>query len=125
MLHYITFALIGILAGVLIYQNQKINKLKCYVDADRIRQDEYLKLLKEYKDDSHSVLNTCNAEISGLRNWLTETDQKVSDLTKGIVPDYEKAVEAKKALDKFNDSVSIITGFDPMDAIRSRRSGGE
>lgn len=48
----------------------------------------------------------------------------ITDLRNGIVPDYEKAKAAAKAVDDFNTGLAGIMGYDPMKAIKRERSGG-
>ena len=65
------------------------------------------------------------------QEWKAEADRlrkDVTDLKGGVVPDYEKAKEAAKAVNDFNAGVSGILGFDPYEAIRKTRAengGGE
>jgi hypothetical protein len=54
--------------------------------------------------------------------------EKVANLEKGIVPDFEKAREAANAVNEFNDGITGILGFDPHEALKKLRSdnfGGE
>ncbi len=57
---------------------------------------------------------------------LSETIRKLSD---GVVPDYEKAKAAANAVNKFNDGISAILGFDPFQAYQKEKQremmGGE
>ena len=46
---------------------------------------------------------------------------RVADLEKGIVPDFEKAKEAAAAVNNFNDGITGILGFDPIDALKAQR----
>lgn len=59
---------------------------------------------------------------------LQDQSKRLEDLEKGIVPDFEKAKEAAKAVNDFNAGISGILGFDPHEALRKQRSenfGGE
>lgn len=59
---------------------------------------------------------------------LQDQSKRIEDLEKGIVPDFEKAKEAAKAVNDFNVGISGILGFDPHEALRKQRSenfGGE
>lgn len=57
---------------------------------------------------------------------LAATIQKLAD---GVVPDYEKARAAANAVNKFNDGISAILGFDPFQAYQKEKQremmGGE
>ena len=46
---------------------------------------------------------------------------RVTDLEKGVVPDFEKAKEAAAAVNNFNDGITGILGFDPYDALKAQR----
>lgn len=59
---------------------------------------------------------------------LEDQSKRIEDLEKGVVPDYEKAKEAAKAVNDFNAGISGILGFDPHEALRKQRNdnfGGE
>lgn len=59
---------------------------------------------------------------------IDKLSQSVDNLEKGIVPDFEKAKEAAKAVNDFNVGISGILGFDPHEVLRKQRSenfGGE
>lgn len=47
---------------------------------------------------------------------------RVADLEKGVVPDFEKAKEAAAAVNNFNDGITGILGFDPYDALKAQRN---
>ena len=67
------------------------------------------------------------------RQKIHERVQKLRDdvdnLMKGIVPDYNEAVEAKNAVDNFSRDIANLLNFDPLaaakDARMRRRNGGE
>ena len=60
---------------------------------------------------------------------IQNLNENVEKLMKGIVPDYNEAVEAKKAVDTFSRDITNLLNFDPMAAAREarirRRNGGE
>lgn len=59
---------------------------------------------------------------------LEEQAERIGDLEKGVVPDFEKAKEAAQAVNDFNAGISGILGFDPHDALKKQRAdhfGGE
>lgn len=47
--------------------------------------------------------------------------ERIENLEKGIVPDFEEAKSAVKAVDEFNRGLSNIMGFDPMEALQRDR----
>lgn len=48
----------------------------------------------------------------------------MDDLKNGIVPDYEKAKAATRAMNDFNTGIAQIMGYDPMAVIKRERSKG-
>lgn len=48
--------------------------------------------------------------------------ERIDNLEKGIVPDFEEAKSAVKAVDEFNRGLSNIMGFDPMKALQRDRN---
>lgn len=54
---------------------------------------------------------------------------RVESLEKGVVPDFEEAKQAARAVDDFNRGLSNILGFDPMESLQREREknafGGE
>lgn len=56
-------------------------------------------------------------------------EESIKKLEKGVMPDYEKAMEAAKAVNDFNAGLSAIMGFDPYKALRREQKkeqlGGE
>ena len=58
----------------------------------------------------------------------TRLNERITALEKGIVPDFEKAKEAAKAVNDFNAGISGILGYDPYTALQAQReqnNGGE
>ena len=49
-------------------------------------------------------------------------EQRIGDLEKGIVPDFEKAKAAADAVNDFNAGISGILGFDPHEVLKKQRS---
>lgn len=56
-------------------------------------------------------------------------EDSIKKLENGVMPDYEKAMEAAKAVNDFNAGLSAIMGFDPYEALRREQKkeqlGGE
>lgn len=47
--------------------------------------------------------------------------ERIEKLEKGVVPDYEKAIAAADAVNKFNEGLSNILGYDPVEALEAQR----
>jgi hypothetical protein len=57
---------------------------------------------------------------------LADFEERLSNLEKGVVPDFEKAKAAADAVNDFNTGISGILGFDPHEVLKKqRREGGE
>lgn len=61
--------------------------------------------------------------------YCNEIMARVERLEKGVVPDFEEAKQAARAVDDFNKGLSNILGFDPMASLQKEREkaqyGGE
>ncbi len=76
---------------------------------------------REAVDKASKAAETC---VSGLAGSM---DKRLSDLEKGIVPDFEKAKVAADAVNDFSSGITGILGYDPFDAlkaIRAKENGG-
>lgn len=53
--------------------------------------------------------------------------EKIYDLEKGVIPDYEKARQAVDEVNKFNEGLSNMLGFDPLESMKKARNstGGD
>lgn len=74
--------------------------------------------------------NEANAAAeAAYKNACEKFEKRVSDLEKGISPDYNEALAAKQAVDDFNMGISAILNFDPMESLQRERQkaqlGGE
>ena len=59
---------------------------------------------------------------------LNQIATNVENLSKGVVPDFEKAKEAANAVNQFHAGITGILGFDPYEALKKQREdnfGGE
>ena len=70
--------------------------------------------------------NEANAAAeAAYKNACEKFEKRVSDLEKGISPDYNEALAAKQAVDDFNMGISAILNFDPMAAVKKSREEQE
>lgn len=95
-------------------RNQKRNAaLIDYVDNTIV--DEKKAILFNLREEIYAE---CNKQIVRIEN-----------LEKGIVPDFEEAKQAARAVDDFNKGLSNILGFDPIESLQRERNkaqyGGE
>lgn len=87
--------------------------------------------LIDYVDNT--IVDEKKAVLFDLREELYAECKKliarIENLEKGIVPDFEEAKQAARAVDDFNKGLSNILGFDPIESLQRERSkaqyGGE
>lgn len=77
------------------------------------------KVLVLAKNEAHA------AAEAAYKNACEQFEKRVSDLEKGISPDYNEALAAKQAVDDFNMGISAILNFDPMAAVKKSREEQE
>lgn len=70
---------------------------------------------------SMEKLPEIHTSLESIGNSLEDILRRTGDLEKGIVPDFEQALEAAKAVDNFNAGLSGILGFDPIEAAKKQR----
>ena len=90
-----------------------------YVETMRTAVQEHRKAMEEYILRQNAK---CEENTAALCKELSEAfGNRISDLEGGVIPDYEKAKAAAKAVNDFSTGISGILGFDPMDALRKGR----
>lgn len=112
-------------------RNQKRNTALC--DLLRAEFDQVIAYIGEFKVNSRNDFAETFGKLDGIALKLDQIvlafGKRIDDLEKGISPDYNEAVAAKKAVDEFNQGLSGILGFDPVVAARRQREknhkGGE
>ena len=113
-------------AGVCLYllMQEKKRSLKqktaffAYVDktADSIKQDIRA-------EDDQSWLQVGLETDDKIARALIPLADRIGKLENGLVPDYQAAMRAAEAVNDFNQGISNILGFDPMETIvRGRES---
>ena len=70
---------------------------------------------------SMEKLPEIHTSLESIGNSLEDILRRTGDLEKGIVPDFEQAREAAKAVDNFNAGLSGILGFDPIETAKKQR----
>jgi hypothetical protein len=77
-------------------------------------------------EEKKAILFNLREEIYAECNKLCN---RIENLENGIVPDFEEAKQAARAVDDFNKGLSNILGFDPMESLQRERQkaqlGGE
>lgn len=77
---------------------------------------------KACKAELETVEIQAKAEIEKVKAELSE---RIKKLEEGIVPDFEQAKEATKAVNDFTAGITGILGFDPYSVIKATREAGD
>ena len=77
----------------------------------------------ETEKEFFNVANSKSYEL--IQAAIKRNAEEIEKLKSGAVPDYEKAMEAAKAVNDFNAGISAIMNYDPIETVRSRRQNGE
>ena len=77
----------------------------------------------ETEKEFFDVANSKSYEL--IQSAVKRNTEEIEKLKNGAVPDYEKAMEAAKAVNDFNAGISAIMNYDPIETVRSRRQNGE
>ena len=81
---------------------------------------------KQHQLESHKAwTNQLKKQGLATEEALRKVQGRVEELERGTVPDYEKAKAAAKAVDDFHEGLTNILNFDPYEAVRAGRGGGE
>lgn len=79
------------------------------------------------------VEQACKAELETTKDKIkaeiekvkAEFDSRIRKLEEGIVPDFEQAKEATKAVNDFTAGITGILGFDPYSVLKASREAGD
>lgn len=98
------------------------------VTAKRIRRTvNGLSWLHEDHGEAENVkINGMKEEVlSAVREMLAPMGQDISNLKSGLLPDYEAAKDAAKAMNDFSEGLSAILAYDPAETLRAKREQRE
>ena len=68
-----------------------------------------------------AAVKSVNTKAEEAKKAAKENADKIADLEQGIIPDFETARKAADEVNKFNEGIAGILGFDPFDAIKRNR----
>lgn len=95
-----------------------------YVETMRTVGQEHRTALENFLLEELKKLEARTAQQ--VTEAQTKVEQRLSDLEGGVIPDYEKAKQAAKAVNDFSAGISGILGFDPVEALKqSRKQDGD
>ena len=136
--------LAAILCLILILQEKKRNQKRnaALTDLLRAESDSVIAYVGQCRRDSKTeqaenfehikgivdILQTLAPAMNAVVPVVADFKGRIENLEKGIVPDYNEALKAKESVDLFNEGLTGILGFDPLEIARKARqertSGG-
>lgn len=82
--------------------------------------------VQEIDGKYESALQTARNDIkSEIDKAKADLGDRIKKLEEGIVPDFEQAKEATKAVNDFAAGITGILGFDPYSVIKATREAGD
>lgn len=69
------------------------------------------------------IQEECGDIPRNAREKFQKLEERIQNLEKGIIPDYEKARQAVDEVNKFNEGLSNMLGFDPLESMKKARNG--
>lgn len=100
-------------------QKRSQERNAAYVETMRTVVQEHRTALENFLLEELKKLEARTAQQ--VTEAQTKVEKRLSDLEGGVIPDYEKAKQAAKAVNDFSAGISGILGFDPMEALRQSR----
>lgn len=102
------------------------NQNAAYVETVRNMLQEHRTALEEFVLKQVQEMERVAAQKTeemqeAIGDMQKNVEQRLSNLEGGVIPDYEKAKQAAKAVNDFSTGISGILGFDPMQALQQRR----
>lgn len=77
--------------------------------------------VKNVEDRMDAQTGANKALVNTFKDSFEKFQKRIEELENGVVPDYEAAKEAAKAVNDFNAGISGILGFDPVAAYRKNQ----
>lgn len=68
-----------------------------------------------------SAVKSVNRKAEEAKKVALENEKHIEDLEQGIVPDFETARKAVDEVNRFNEGIAGILGFDPLQAMKKGR----
>lgn len=92
-----------------------------YVDAAEKRSDASHEKRAKEVSKLHAALRGVNAKAEEAKKAANRNAERISGLEQGMIPDYDAAVKAVDEVNKFNEGLAGILGFDPLAAMKKGR----
>lgn len=68
-----------------------------------------------------AAIKAVNRKAEDAKKAAEENKKHIADLEQGIVPDFETARKAVDEVNKFNEGIAGILGYDPLQAMKKSR----
>lgn len=105
-------------------QKRSHKRNAAYVETLRTVVQEHRTALEKFLLEELKKLEARTAQQ--VTEAQMNVESRLSDLEGGVIPDYEKAKQAAKAVNDFSAGISGILGFDPVEALKqSRKQDGD
>lgn len=93
-----------------------------YVDQqDHETAEKLAKEMNGRMEKLFMAVKSVNKKAEESKKAAKENADKIADLEHGIIPDFETARKAADEVNRFNEGIAGILGFDPFDAIKRNR----
>lgn len=92
--------------------------------AEKLQKESSEKILKDTNariEKISGVIRAVNMKADSAKKQAKENAAHIKDLEQGVVPDYEVARKAVDEVNKFNEGIAGILGFDPLAAMKKSR----
>lgn len=93
----------------------------CLLMQEKKRNQERNAAEKEIQGQIDWCIGAIGKETANRVEVCCKLEERIANLENGIMPDYEKAMEAANAVNNFNQGISNILGFDPREALAIQR----
>lgn len=113
------FLLILLAATMALLQREKRNSSLAW-QAVRALEDQ-LERTKSVSSAAFEEAKDAIKDAIDIADEVRKLRKRVDELENGVVPGFEEAKAAVKAVNDFNVGLSAIMGYDPMQAIRKGR----
>lgn len=100
--------------AMLHYVDEENKKLSASVEKTAKETNERLEKV-------FSAVKSVNRKAEEAKKAAQENAKHIDDLEQGIVPDFETARKAVDEVNKFNEGIAGILGFDPLQAMKKGR----
>lgn len=98
--------------------------LRCVAEGDKramVAAEELHKKDDARFDKVNLVLRAVSRRVTEAQKTAQENKERIEQLEKGCVPDFEEALRAVNAVNDMNSGIANIFGFDPLEALKQSR----